>query len=133
MNDNPYMNMTSPSMVFLSLGIGCAIIALIIVVRWLFSRDAWAFHPQGAKGFLVDEFLRLGAIFIPFALTIMAVKLYVGAYHPEFLQSPYMPVFFLTIFLFRRLAASIPFVKAAGQRIDDARTKAIDAKLAKVA
>jgi hypothetical protein len=120
-NPDPMARMTALPMIFLSLVIGCAIVSLIVFLRWYFSKKAWPFHPEGAKGFFKDEFLRLGAIFLPYALLMVALKFYFGQYHPELLSSPYMPLFFLSIILFRRLAVFVPFVRDAGNRIDAAR------------
>lgn len=113
--------MTSLPMILLSLVLGCVVVFVVITLRWYFSKAAWPFHPDGSKGFFKDEFLRLGAIFLPYALLMVALKFYFGNYHPEMLRSPLMPLFFLSIILFRRLSVFVPFVREAGKRIDGAR------------
>lgn len=104
------------------------VVAAIIFGRWFSNKKAWPFHPGGSKGFLHDEFLRLGAIFIPYAIVMVGVRFYIYDYHPEIMRSPYFYVALLSIFVFRRLANYIPFVRAAGRRIDTARAAASGAK-----
>jgi hypothetical protein len=108
--------------------IACLIISLLILGRWFFSRQAWAFHPGGSNGFLKDEFLRLGAIYFPFAFLMVGVRYYIYRFHPEYMQSPYFYAAFLSIIVFRRLSVFIPFVRDAGKRLDAARKAARAAK-----
>ncbi len=115
-------------MAVLPFAIACLIISLLIIGRWFFSRNAWAFHPGGSNGFLKDEFLRLGAIYFPFALLMVGARYYVYRFHPEYIASPYFYAAFLSIVVFRRLSVFIPFVKNAGKRLDFARKAARDAK-----
>jgi hypothetical protein len=101
--------------------IACFAVAFIILWRWLSNRNAWRHHPGGANGFLHDEFLRLGAIFIPYAIVMLGVRYYVYDVHPELLKSPLFYVGLLSVFVFRRLSRFIPFVRAAARRVDAAR------------
>ncbi len=100
------------------------VIAAIIFGRWFANKKAWPYHPGGAQGFLHDEFLRLGAIFIPYAVVMVGVRFYIYDYHPEIMRSPYFYVALLSVFGFRRLANYLPFVRAAARRIDGARAEA---------
>ncbi|MDC7681755.1 hypothetical protein PQU92_00575 [Asticcacaulis sp. BYS171W] len=111
----PYM------MVVMPLIVGSTIIAAIILVRWLMSKSAWNFHPGGANGFLYDEFLRLGAIFIPYMLIGVALRWYIYVMHPELSHSPALIGALVVIFIMRRFSRYIPFVRDAGNRIDAAR------------
>ncbi len=114
-------------MVFVPLLTATLIIAAIILWRWQSNRAAWAFHPRGSSGFLHDEFLRLGAIFIPYALLMVGVRFYVYDLHPELMRSPAFYIILLSVFVFRRLTRYIPFVREAGKQIDAARAQARDA------
>lgn len=97
------------------------IIAALILGRWYFSRNAWPFHPGGSAGFLKDEFLRLGAIFIPYVIVMLIYRFYVYDMHPELIHSPYTWLILLSVILFRRASVFIPFVRDAGKRLDAAR------------
>jgi hypothetical protein len=108
--------------------IGSTIVTGIILGRWLFSRSAWPHHPRGSSGFLHDEFLRLGAIYVPYAIALLGVRYYTYDLHPELARSPIIYVVILTFFVFRRLSRFIPFVREAGKRIDAARASAREAK-----
>ncbi len=101
-----------PWVLFITYGAIAIVIAAIIIGRWLFSKAAWPYHPGGSMGFLHDEFLRLGAIYIPYALFMIAAKYYIYDMHPELLKSPYLWVGLLSVFIFRRLTRFIPFVRA---------------------
>jgi hypothetical protein len=103
------------------------IIMLVITGRWMFSRDAWEFHPGGREGFFNDEFVRLGAIFFPYAALMVIGRYYIYQYHPELMHSPWLLGALLSIIVFRRLAGFIPPIRQAGKRIDAAR-KAAKAK-----
>lgn len=100
------------------------IISAFIVGRWLANKKAWPFHPGGSKGFLHDEFLRLGAIFIPYAVILLGARFYIYDFHPEIMRSPYFYLALLSVFIFRRLTRYIPFVREAAKRIDTARAAA---------
>ena len=115
-------------MALIPLAFAVVIISAIILGRWFFSRQAWAYHPGGSKGFLHDEFLRLGAIFIPFALLMVAGRWYIYSYDIALMDSPWIYAVFLSVFVFRRLARFIPFVRDAGNRIDAARKMAKEAR-----
>ena len=103
------------------------IIAALILGRWYFSRKAWPFHPGGSAGFLKDEFLRLGAIFIPYVIVMLIYRFYVYDMHPELIHSPYTWLILLSVILFRRASVFIPFVREAGKRLDAARKMAREA------
>jgi hypothetical protein len=103
------------------------IIAALILGRWYFSRNAWPFHPGGSAGFLKDEFLRLGAIFIPYVIVMLIYRFYVYDMHPELIRSPYTWLILLSVILFRRASVFIPFVRSAGKRLDAARKMAREA------
>ena len=106
------------------------IISIIILVTWLMRKSAWPYHPGGAAGFLRDEVVRYGSIWLPFAILMVAVRYYVYKFHPELAQSPYLYAIYLSVFVFRRLARFLPHVREIGARIDLARKKAHDAKIA---
>ena len=115
-------------MVLIPFAVASIVVTGIILSRWYFSRGAWEHHPKGSSGFLHDEFLRLGAIFIPYAILMLGVRYYVYDLHPELLRSPLIYILFLSVFVFRRLARFIPFVRDAGKRVDAARAAARAAK-----
>lgn len=116
-------------MVIVPFAVASVLVTGIILWRWRSNRVAWPFHPRGPSGFLHDEFLRLGAIFIPYAILMIGARYYIYDLHPELIGSPYIYVGLLSIFLFRRLTRFIPFVRAAGRRIDTARAAARAAKV----
>lgn len=103
------------------------VVAAVILGRWYFSRQAWPFHPGGSAGFLKDEFLRLGAIFIPYVVVMLVYRFYVYDLHPELIQSPYTWLILLSVIVFRRASGFIPFVRSAGKRLDAARKMAREA------
>ena len=103
------------------------VIAALILGRWYFSRSAWPFHPGGSSGFLRDEFLRLGVIFIPYAIVMLIYRYFVYDLHPELATSPITWVLLLSVIVFRRASRFIPFVRDAGRRIDAARKMAREA------
>jgi hypothetical protein len=109
-------------------GFVTVVIALIILGRWYFSRSAWPFHPGGSSGFLKDEFLRLGAIFIPYVIVMLGYRYYVYDVNPALIKSPIAIVVLLSVVVFRRMSRYIPFVRKAGARIDAARAEARAAK-----
>ncbi|ESQ89560.1 hypothetical protein ABAC460_11850 [Asticcacaulis sp. AC460] len=117
-------------MAALPLAFAITVIALIILGRWYFSRQAWTYHPGGKDGFLRDEFLRLGAIFLPVAVLMVAVRWYIYTFDIGLMNSPWIYAAFLSVFVFRRLAGFLPFVRDAGRRLDAARKQAHDAKVA---
>ena len=118
------------AMVIVPFVVATIIVTSIILWRWLSNRDAWPYHGGGSSGFLHDEFLRLGAIFIPYAILMIGARYYVYDLHPELLKSPYIYLLLPTVFVFRRLARFIPFVREAGKRVDAARAKERAAKAA---
>ena len=100
------------------------IISIVILVRWQMSKKAWPYHPGGAGGFLKDEVVRYGSIWLPFAIVMVGVRYYIYRFHPEFIQSPYLYAMYASIFVFRRLAGFLPHVREIGARIDKARADA---------
>ena len=114
---------------FFPLVLVVVVISIIIVVRWLTSKRAWPYHPGGAQGFLRDELLRYASIWLPFAVAMVGVRYYIYAFHPDYIQSPYLYAFYLSIFVFRRLAGLLPHVKEIGARLDSARRKAREAEV----
>ena len=108
--------------------IAIVIISIFVLVRWSMSKDAWPYHPGGARGFLMDEIKRYASIWLPFAIVMVGVRYYVYKYHPEIAASPYFIAGFLSIIIFRRLARLLPHVQEIGRRIDKARADARDAK-----
>ncbi|HVZ29633.1 MAG TPA: hypothetical protein VG839_04525 [Asticcacaulis sp.] len=110
------------------LAIALGIISLWVLGAWLFRRKAWPYHPGGGAGFLRDEVIRYGSIWLPFSVIMVGVRYYVYRFHPELASSPYFYVFYLSIIFFRRLARQLPHVKEIGARIDAARAAARAAK-----
>ncbi len=108
--------------------IAIAVISIFVLVRWSMSKDAWPYHPGGARGFLMDEIKRYASIWLPFAVVMVCVRYYIYKYHPEIAASPYFYVGYLSIIIFRRLARLLPHVQEIGRRIDKARADARAAK-----
>ena len=104
------------------------VISLFVVIIWLTRKSAWPYHPGGAMGMLRDEAIRYGSIWLPFAIVLVAVRYYVYAFHPEYTESPYLYVLYLSVFVFRRFARLLPHVKEIGARVDAARAAARAAK-----
>lgn len=123
MHAHPFAMSVLPLLVVL------VIISLIVLIRWLTSKSAWPYHPGGARGFLRDEIIRYGSIWLPFGVLMVAVRYYIYQYHPDYMNSPYLYVLYLSVFVFRRLARFLPHIKEIGARIDGARDRARQAKL----
>ncbi len=114
-----------PLMMVLFSSIGTlVVITLIVLVRWLIANKAWRFHPGGAGGFLKDEFVRWGAVIIPFLAVSIAFKIFVYDLHPEYNRPEVWIGFAVVAIGFRLLVRRLPFVKAMGRHIDAARAAA---------
>jgi len=111
-------------MAFIPLVFVIVIIGIAILVVWLLRQKAWKYHPGGAGGMLRDEIIRYGSVWLPFAIVMVGVRYYIYKYHPEYQQSPYLYVLYLSVFVFRRLARFLPHVREIGARIDKARADA---------
>mgnify|MGYP000353106960 CR=1 FL=1 len=105
------------------------IITLIVFIRWLVSQSAWKYHPGGPAGFLKDEFVRWGAILIPYIALSVAFKIYVYDLHPELNKPEVWMGFAVCAIAFRLVLRRLPFVKAMARHIDAAKAEAKAAKL----
>lgn len=105
------------------------IISIIVMIRWLMSQSAWKYHPGGASGFLQDEFVRLGAIFVPWLFLGSLFKYYVYDLHPEMNNGTTWGLFAVCAIGIRLVLRRLPVIKAMGRHIDAARAKAREAKL----
>ncbi len=118
-----------PAMMIMFSTIGTlVVVTLIVLLRWLVSKSAWVYHPGGATGFLKDEFVRWGAILIPYLALAIAFRIYVLELHPELNTPQTWGLFALCAIAFRLLLRRLPFVKAMGRHIDEAKAKAREAK-----
>ncbi|MES1157164.1 MAG: hypothetical protein ABUL73_05225 [Alphaproteobacteria bacterium] len=104
------------------------IVGAIVLLRWAFSKSAWQYHPQGAGGFLKDEFLRIFAIFGPFLVVGLIFKFYVYELHPELNTPSTWGAFGLTALALRVVLRRLPIIKAVGKHLDAARLKAREAR-----
>ncbi len=100
------------------------VISIIVIVRWLMSKDAWPYHPRGAAGFLADEVVRWGAILIPYLALGIGFKFYVYDLHPELNTPQTWGIFAVCAIAFRFLLRNLPFVKNMARHIDAAKAKA---------
>jgi hypothetical protein len=114
----------------ISTAFSLVIISLIVLLRWLFSRSAWPYHPGGASGFLKDEFVRLGAIFLPWLVLGLIFKFYVYELHPELNTPRTWSAFGISALVIRLVLRRMPFIKAMGRHLDAARQKAREARRA---
>lgn len=112
----------------ISTAISLLIVGAIVLLRWLFSMSAWKYHPAGALGFLVDEFLRLGVIYLPWLIIGLLFKFYIYELHPELNTPNTWGTFVVAAILIRMVARRLPFVKAVGRHLDAARQKAREAR-----
>lgn len=116
---------THPLMMVLYSTLGSlVVIGLIVLLRWLFSRDAWAYHPGGAGGFLKDELVRWSAILAPWLVLSIAFKIVIYDLHPEYNRPEVLMGFIVFAIAFRLILRRLPFVRAMGRHIDDARAQA---------
>jgi hypothetical protein len=104
------------------------IVTIIVMIRWLMNQSAWIYHPGGANGFLKDEFVRLGAIFVPWLFLASFAKYYIYDLHPELNTPQTWAIFGVCAIGTRLLLRRLPAVKAMGRHIDDAKAKARAAK-----
>jgi hypothetical protein len=111
-------------MVLISTGITLVVVTLIVLIRWLVSQSAWRYHPGGACGFLKDEFVRWGAILIPYLAVYIGFKVFVYNLHPEFNTPQVWGGFLVCALAFRLGLRRLPFVKAMGRHIDAAKAEA---------
>jgi len=109
--------------------ISLVIISVVVVVRWLLSKGAWPYHPRGAGGFLADEFVRWGAILVPYLLLGIIFKYYVYQMHPELSTPQTWLIFGVCAIAFRQILRRLPFVKAMARHIDAAKAQYRQAKL----
>jgi len=100
------------------------VITFIVLIRWLVSRAAWRYHPGGAGGFLKDEFVRWGAILIPYLALSIGFKVFVYDLHPEYNKPEVWMGFAVAAIAFRLILRRLPFVKAMARHIDAARAQA---------
>ena len=105
------------------------IITIVVLVRWLLSRDAWQYHPGGGRGFLKDEFVRWGAILVPYILIGITFKFYIYELHPELNTPQTWLIFAACAITLRQVLRRLPFIKAMGRHIDAAKAQAKEAKL----
>lgn len=104
------------------------VITFIVLIRWLVSRAAWRYHPGGAGGFLKDEFVRWGAILIPYLALSIGFKVFVYDLHPEYNKPEVWMGFAVAAIAFRLILRRLPFVKAMARHIDAARAQAKTAR-----
>jgi len=97
------------------------IVTILVLVRWLMSMKAWPYHPGGAKGFLIDEAARLGAIFIPWLFLGSFFKYYIYDLHPELNTPQTWGIFAICAIAIRVILRRLPFIKAMARHIDAAR------------
>ena len=109
--------------------VSLVVITLVVLVRWLLSRGAWAYHPGGGAGFLKDEFVRWGAILVPYIFLGILFKFYVYELHPKLNTPQTWLIFAVCAIVFRQILRRLPFVKAMGRHIDAAKAQAKAAKL----
>lgn len=112
------------TMVAISTAISLIVITLIVLIRWGLSHKAWSYHPGGASGFLKDEFVRWGAILIPYLALSVGFKLFIYDVHPEWNRPEVWLGFVAVALIARRLIARLPFVRAMGRHIDLAKAQA---------
>ncbi|MBW8733205.1 MAG: hypothetical protein JF571_02655 [Asticcacaulis sp.] len=113
----------------ISTGISIVIVSIIVLVRWLMSMSAWPYHPRGAAGFLIDEAVRLGVIFVPWVFLGVFFKYYIYELHPELNTGTTWGAFAICAIAIRMLLRRLPAVKAMARHIDAARAQAKAAKL----
>jgi len=118
------------TMVAISTVASLVVITLIVLIRWLVSKNAWPYHPGGARGFLKDEFVRWGAILVPYLALSIAFKIYVYDLHPELNVPNTWIVFAVCAIAFRLILRRMPFVKAMARHIDAAKAQAREARAA---
>jgi heme/copper-type cytochrome/quinol oxidase subunit 2 len=111
-------------MVLISTVITLIVVTLIVMIRWLISQSAWRYHPGGAGGFLKDEFVRWGAILVPYLALSIGFKFFVYDLHPEFNKPEVWMGFAVVAITFRLVLRRLPFVKAMGRHIDAAKAEA---------
>ncbi len=100
------------------------IITIVVLIRWLVSKSAWPYHPRGAMGFLGDEFVRWGAILVPYLALGITFKYYVYGLHPELNTPTTWGIFAVCAIAFRFLLRRLPFIKAMARHIDAAKAQA---------
>jgi len=110
--------------------ISLLIVSVIVLLRWLFSRGAWPYHPQGSGGFLKDEFLRIFAVFGPFLVVGLIFKFYVYELHPELNTPSTWGIFGVSAIVLRAVARRLPIVRAVGKHLDVARQREREARQA---
>ena len=104
------------------------VVSFIVMIRWLVSQSAWKYHPGGAGGFLKDEFVRWGAILIPYLALSIGFKVFVYDLHPELNKPEVWGGFVICAIAFRMVLRRLPFVVAMGRHIDAAKAQARAAK-----
>lgn len=112
------------TMVLISSVISLIVVSLIVLIRWGVSHKAWAFHPEGPRGFLKDECVRWGAILLPYLVLSIAFKVFIYDLHPEWNRPEVWVGFAIVAIVGRRLLARHPFIKAMGRHIDLAKAQA---------
>ncbi len=111
-----------------STGISILVVSVVVVIRWLTSMSAWPFHPRGAFGFLIDEAVRLGVIFVPWVFLGVFFKYYIYEIHPELNNGTTWGAFAICAIAIRMLLRRLPAVRAMARHIDAARAQARAAK-----
>ncbi|MDC7681756.1 hypothetical protein PQU92_00580 [Asticcacaulis sp. BYS171W] len=97
--------------VFLTVAIG---------LRYMLGRAAFAFHPDGATGYLRDLLLETAVSYVPLLVIIFGVKLYIDA-NPQQAESPLVFASIGIAVVSMLLAKRLPLVKAASTRMMKAR------------
>ena len=120
--DHPLM------MLAINTGISLAVVSILVLIRWGMSSGAWKYHPGGAAGFLADEFLRLGVIYLPFLILGLMFKSYVYELHPELNNANTWAIFGGVFIVSRMITRRLPMVKAVGRHLDAARAQQRQAK-----
>ncbi|CAL4868914.1 hypothetical protein MMA231_03203 [Asticcacaulis sp. MM231] len=121
-------------MVLISTAITLIVVTLIVLIRWLVSQSAWRYHPDGASGFIKDEFVRWGAILVPYLALSIGFKVFVYDLHPEYNKPEIWMGFAVVAIAFRLFLRRLPFVKAMGRHIDAAKAQAkAEAKVTRAA
>ena len=118
-------------MVLISTVITLIVVTLIVLIRWLVSQSAWRYHPGGRGGFLKDEFVRWGAILVPYLALSIGFKFFVYDLHPEYNKPEVWMGFAVVAITFRLVLRRLPFVKAMGRHIDAAKAEAKAARAAR--
>ncbi len=99
------------------------IITLVVLLRWFVSKGAWQYHPGGAGGFLKDEFVRWGAMLVPYLALGITFKYYIYELHPELNVPQTWMIFAVCAIAFRLLLRRVPVIKAMARHIDAAKAQ----------